>query len=397
MIPYEGGSRRPSAGLVPENLRQYLRFNEKHTIGGELTDSEVDRLRVQVEILNTERRVYNEKRFGRVLPETTTIVVQAHRDVERLQYLIVSLGQVRYIEDAVLVFSHSYYHPEINSLVRNITFCKVLQVFFPYSLQLHPHQFPGADPNDCSNSSNALCGKLNNERNARDAERKQHWWWTANLIFEHASWSYTYRGMVIFLEEDNYVLPDLLHMLKYAQRSVTFIPQVDVISFGRTYAKDLDYNLLTIEAWRPPYDKGLSFNKTTWRKIVSWLSVFCMHDDISWSYSLLHLFSRFPKGYAEMAACMAPRVLSTGMFPSGKKAVEVIWKRLEYSKLYPESVSAVMLFSQHGRVVRKTRLPPGSGGWNDLRDHLLCLDPLMSTITDPTEDESTTTSPVFVT
>lgn len=86
-----------------------------------------------------------------------------------------SLAQAHDISRVLLIFSHDYYDEDINDLVQTIDFCKVMQVsfkrllyvfppfyathfhiicfqfqiFYPYSIQTHPNEFPGIDPNDC--------------------------------------------------------------------------------------------------------------------------------------------------------------------------------------------------------------------------------------------------------
>lgn len=82
------------------------------------------------------------------------------------------MAQAKDISKTLLIFSHDYYDEDINDLVQTIDFCKVLQVttiqlihfffrivanfpffdiqiFYPYSIQTHEHEFPGADPDDC--------------------------------------------------------------------------------------------------------------------------------------------------------------------------------------------------------------------------------------------------------
>ncbi|KAI8431474.1 hypothetical protein MSG28_015990, partial [Choristoneura fumiferana] len=72
-----------------------------------------------------------------------------HTRLTYLRHLIVSLAQARDIERTLLVFSHDYYDEEINNLVKTIDFTKVMQIFYPYSIQTHPNEFPGVDPKDC--------------------------------------------------------------------------------------------------------------------------------------------------------------------------------------------------------------------------------------------------------
>lgn len=69
--------------------------------------------------------------------------------LKELSYFIDSLTKVKHISDVLLIFSHDVYDEQINNLVQAINFCKVLQIFYPYSIQTHPFEFPGTDANDC--------------------------------------------------------------------------------------------------------------------------------------------------------------------------------------------------------------------------------------------------------
>lgn len=77
------------------------------------------------------------------------LLTQVHTRITYLRHLIVSLAQARDIAKTLLVFSHDFYDEDINDLVQSIDFCKVLQIFYPYSIQTHPHEYPGVDPGDC--------------------------------------------------------------------------------------------------------------------------------------------------------------------------------------------------------------------------------------------------------
>uniref|UniRef100_A0A183SS27 DNA helicase n=1 Tax=Schistocephalus solidus TaxID=70667 RepID=A0A183SS27_SCHSO len=72
-----------------------------------------------------------------------------HERFENLIALIDSLSRVHGIEDTLLVFSHDVFLDEINSLVANIGFAPVLQIFYPYSIQIYNSSFPAQDPRDC--------------------------------------------------------------------------------------------------------------------------------------------------------------------------------------------------------------------------------------------------------
>lgn len=93
--------------------------------------------------------MYNEEAFGPLASDAPVIVVQVHTRLTYLRHLIVSLAQAKDIEQTLLVFSHDVWHPDINYLVQSVDFCRVMQIFYPHSIQTHPHSFPGEDPNDC--------------------------------------------------------------------------------------------------------------------------------------------------------------------------------------------------------------------------------------------------------
>ncbi|XP_075973549.1 alpha-1,6-mannosyl-glycoprotein 2-beta-N-acetylglucosaminyltransferase-like [Anticarsia gemmatalis] len=375
--------------MVPRHLRRYLKFSEGYKVPvPKLCPRELSALSTAVELLNYEREVFNLDRFGSVNHDTTMIVVQVHRDAERLQYLIVSLAQVHYIQSTVVIFSHSFFDERINNLILNITFCRVMQIFYPFSVQLYPNKFPGVDIEDCMHSETVV--QYCSDRNAYRTEHKHHWWWKANFVFNRLDWSRGYKGTVIFLEEDNYVLPDLLYMLRFMTRSN--IAGTSVMAFGRPFSKDLDYDILIVDIWRPPYDKGLALNKTIWKKITALSSFFCTYDDLSWSYSLLNVFKVFKAGHVDMVACLAPRVLSTALNPSGKDAFQNIYKHTKKAPFFPSTVKAALVFNSNGRVGSTFTFPhKGNGGWTDVRDQLLCLDPFSPAATDETVDYTTTT------
>ncbi|CAG9786416.1 unnamed protein product [Diatraea saccharalis] len=380
-IAWQVWCQDPEEPLVPRTLRSFIRFREGYTIRPVIRNQhQLDQLATRIERLNHDAEIFNWNRCGRLRDDTDIFLIQVHKDIERLQYLIVSLGQVRYIKNAMLIFSHSYYDDKINKLIRSIRFAKVMQIFYPYSMQLNPDKFPGADSEDCNGSVTCV------GRDALRAERKHHWWWKAHFVFHSFDWSESHRGMVTFLEEDDYVLPDILYILKYARQALKYFTSVDVISFGRLWARGLDYDLLTVDTWRPPYDRGLTFNRTAWLKIVALASHFCFYDDSSWSYSLMNLFGQFPRGYSDMVATVVARVHATRDFPSGWAAAARL-SRAPRRGMFPRAVRAVVMFGSAGRLRREWHPPPrGDGGWADLRDHMLCLDPLQATTTDTSTD-----------
>ena len=124
------------------------------------------------------------------------LVVQVHNRPEYLRLLIRSLEKAAEVHSFLLIFSHDYFSEEINAIVQGITFCKVLQIYFPFSAQLYPAEFPGQDPRDChrdmSKDSALKAGCLNAEhpdsyghyREAFITQTKHHWWWKLHFVWE---------------------------------------------------------------------------------------------------------------------------------------------------------------------------------------------------------------------
>jgi len=95
------------------------------------------------------QKIYNSEKFGGVKSGTYVIVIQVHSRVEYLSLLIDSLSRVTSIENALIIFSHDLFIPELNDAIRHIDFAPVMQIFYPDSLQLNPNSFPGQSPDDC--------------------------------------------------------------------------------------------------------------------------------------------------------------------------------------------------------------------------------------------------------
>ncbi|EDV99201.1 GH13722, partial [Drosophila grimshawi] len=155
----------------------------------------LSKVKHRIKFQNNEQLVLNEMNFGPIEKDTVIIVIQVHRRINYLKHLISSLSKAWGISQALLVFSHDYYDEDINELVQNIDFCKVIQIFYPYSTQIYPDEFPGNHRNDCprniskekaviSNCNSALYPDLyGHYREAKFTQIKHHWWWKANQVF----------------------------------------------------------------------------------------------------------------------------------------------------------------------------------------------------------------------
>ncbi|XP_078039755.1 alpha-1,6-mannosyl-glycoprotein 2-beta-N-acetylglucosaminyltransferase isoform X1 [Augochlora pura] len=245
--------------LVPQELHRFLKDRRNGSSSAPngssetLTEFEIAEIRRNIEKANAEQKVYNEEAFGPLATDAPVIVVQVHTRLTYLRHLIVSLAQARGIEQTLLVFSHDVWHPDINYLVQSVDFCRVMQIFYPHSIQTHPHTFPGEDPSDCPRNirkEQALeLGCINAKhpdlyghyRESKFTQTKHHWWWKANRVFDQLSITRNHTGMVLFLEEDHYVAEDFLHVLRLMERTCKHsCEKCNVLSLG-TYLKTYNY------------------------------------------------------------------------------------------------------------------------------------------------------------
>ncbi|CAH1397976.1 unnamed protein product [Nezara viridula] len=150
--------------MVPQVLHKFLTARPKNassmyngTIGN---DSWEGRGLMTEEILrnihryNAAQTIINEDIFGPVQNDTIIIVIQVHTRIVYLRHLIVSLAQAQGIETTLIVFSHDFYDPEANELVQSVDFARVMQIFYPLSIQTHPDTFPGQSKGDCPRDIN---------------------------------------------------------------------------------------------------------------------------------------------------------------------------------------------------------------------------------------------------
>ena len=100
--------------------------------------------------LSTWVKKADEDIFGTVVNnDTIIVVVQVHNRIQYLHQLIYSLSQADGIDKTLLVFSHDFWDEAINDLIISVDFAKTMQIFYPFSIQTHPNEFPGDSPKDC--------------------------------------------------------------------------------------------------------------------------------------------------------------------------------------------------------------------------------------------------------
>lgn len=355
---YTAGELRENC--FPQLLHKYFSEDFEYDVANNDT-LDLNILRYRILKMNKISEVKNME-YGPLTPETPFVVVSVRRDLLRLRYLVAALAQLSGVDELLLIFSHSHFDRNINNLIRQIDFCMVLQIFYPYSVQLHPNVFPGIEEST---------------RDALQAERKHHWWWTARFVFEHLDAKIypshdSHTDIVIFVDESSYILPDFTYMLSISKYSMIYFPNAVLLTFGRPPAADLQYHVVTVETWHSPHANGMAFYRSTWDKIRASSRHYCEYDDTSWSGSLVQVFRRLPCGRAQALAVRVPRVLDTGVTPDYE--LPDLCLTTPRDLLYPKKVQAVVLYSHDGKLVTEPAEPPprGNGGWSDLRDVNLC-------------------------
>ncbi|KAK0145999.1 Alpha-1,6-mannosyl-glycoprotein 2-beta-N-acetylglucosaminyltransferase [Merluccius polli] len=321
------------------------------------------------------------------------LVVQVHNRPEYLKLLVRSLEGAAEVQGFLLIFSHDYFSEEINAIVQGITFCKVMQIYFPFSTQLFPGSFPGPDPRDCprdaSRDQALRSGCLNAEhpdsyghyREPAITQTKHHWWWKMHFVWERVAALQGYRDFVVFLEDDNYVLPDLYHhyraMVRYRAASC---PDCDVLALGNHEAPGAGFaalsgQLMTASWMSTKHNMGLALSREVYYKLMGCNDEFCTYDDYNWDWTLQHLSGTCIAKPLKVLAARATRVLHTGDCGLHQKEkcrperagqqVEEALRRVQDS-LFP---GALVLSGAEG-VEHKAHVK--NGGWGDLRDHALC-------------------------
>ncbi|XP_059898507.1 alpha-1,6-mannosyl-glycoprotein 2-beta-N-acetylglucosaminyltransferase [Gadus macrocephalus] len=322
------------------------------------------------------------------------LVVQVHNRSDYLRLLVRSLESAAEVQGFLVIFSHDYFSEEINSIVQGITFCKVIQIYFPYSTQLYPNSFPGHDPKDCprdaARDQAVRSGCLNAEhpdsyghyREAAITQTKHHWWWKMHFVWERVGAVQGYHGFAVFLEEDHYLLPDFYHHYRaMAAYRAASCPDCDVLALGNHKVPDGGFgghsDRLQTASWESTkHNMGLALSREVYYKLMGCNEAFCTYDDYNWDWTLQHLSGTCIAKPLKVLAALGSRVLHTGDCGLHQKKeecrpelaarrVEEVLQRVKGS-LFPASLS----LSGGEKVEHRPHVK--NGGWGDLRDHVLC-------------------------
>lgn len=373
-------------GDVPENPAGPVGDKVKFSFGS------LPELAEAVYSANYRQRVFNADSFP--AEHALVLVVQVHNRPEYLRLLIRSLERADGVHNFLIIFSHDFISEEINAIVQGITFCKVLQIYFPFSTQLYPDDFPGQHPRDCPRDipkDKALKeGCLNaghpdsygHYREAFITQTKHHWWWKLHFVWERVQAMQGYKGFAIFLEEDNYILPDLFHFYKkMAEFRETSCPDCDMLALGNhdglAEFGRLSSKVLTSGWMSTKHNIGMAISKEVYYKLMGCNNEFCTYDDYNWDWTLQHLSGTCISKPLKVLAAHGSRVLHTGDCGLHQKencrpewASQRVEEGLQVAKhgLFPQA----LVLDGAEAVEHKAHMK--NGGWGDVRDHSLCSD-----------------------
>lgn len=342
--------------------------------------------------LNFDQTVKNTETVKRP-PDDVVVVVQVHNRPEYLRYLLESLRKAKGIENVLLIFSHDYWSPEINQIVAGVDFCQVLQIFFPFSIQLYPSEFPGNDPKDCPRDlekKDAIkLGCINAEypdsfghyREAKFSQTKHHWWWKLHFVWEKIKVLKDHKGLVLFIEEDHYMAPDFYYVLKKMwNRKNEECPDCDVLTLG-TYARLQSFaekaDKVEVKTWKSTeHNMGMAMSIDTYQRLIQCTDTFCSYDDYNWDWTLQHLTVTCLPKFWKVLVPEVPRIYHTGSCGMHhKKSCKPTTESAKLEALF--TGNQPHLFPENLVISRRYSMAALSphvknGGWGDIRDHELC-------------------------
>uniref|UniRef100_A0AC34F0A7 Alpha-1,6-mannosyl-glycoprotein 2-beta-N-acetylglucosaminyltransferase n=1 Tax=Panagrolaimus sp. ES5 TaxID=591445 RepID=A0AC34F0A7_9BILA len=361
----------------------------RNTFNGSLNDAEIVK---SLEYLNDNHEIINSELYGGVENIGILLVVQVHDRLEYLKLLIDSLKNVKGIEKALLVFSHDYFSEDINGLIQNIRFCQVVQIFYPYPMQIFHNRFPGPDPNDCPEKMKKEEAEMKqcnnwktpdsygNYRKAQLSQIKLHWWWKMNYVMDGIIVRYNITAQVLLLEEDHMVTPDIFYVLQKVTEIKHTMENPDnyVISLGlfsRNYNfYQRDIFKIGVQTFYGKHNTGIVLDNGQWRAWSKCANMFCTYDDYNWDWSLIHMsYDCLPSKLTAIYA-KSPRVLHIGdcgvhthkcSSQTSANKVKSLFERIQ-SSFFPEKMQITE------RLSKVPKISKPNGGWGDKRDHELC-------------------------
>lgn len=387
--------RHEVASQIPKSSLKYIFFDKK---AASVPKGNIYQIRRLLHQYNVEEKILNKDMYGPVKKDTLIFVVTVHKLSIYLEFLIVSLSQVIGVDDTLVIFSHTYYDENINTLIQSIDFCRVLQIFYPYSMQMYPNEFPGFHEKDCPhdisminaekyNCTGALSPDIHGRyRNPVNAEKKHFWWWTANTVFESLACTKNHTANVVFLKDDLYLLQDSIYMILYMKQISETLNQGDFLSLNLIPFKSENNRgpfQIEIKNWDPSDDPDvLSLDVTVWNSIVSHYDIFCDFDDYSWARSLYYVSLNRKDGRPfRVVSTAIPRAFKTSQcglhgYLVDCDAIESVYQVLNlqkviYEDMFPSNFETYIQID-FDNDFSSFDYAWSNGGFNDPRDKDFC-------------------------
>ncbi|KAK3095792.1 hypothetical protein FSP39_019233 [Pinctada imbricata] len=362
---------------------------------GSVQESNLTQIKMEIDRINQEQYIHNLNKFGlKLKSDSIVIVVQVHDRTKLLSILLESLKAVRKIEETLVIFSHDYYSDDINKLIQSISFCPVLQIFFPVNAQLHPKEFPGEHPNDCPRNvkkEQAIKMKCNNwehpdkyghYREAKYCQTKHHWFWKLYRVFDGLEVTRNYTGQILLLEEDYYVAPDIITTLQMMQslkrKECKDCRMLTAGNYDKTQSYVANSGKVELAHWiSSRHNMGMIFARDLWTEIKKCAKEFCNFDDYNWDWTLQHLSMKCIPGQIKVLKMKATRIFhmgDCGVHHKGKNCNPDI-KRKQVESIINSNRQHLFpnVISIQGTSRFKLRDPKPNGGWGDIRDRELCM------------------------
>ncbi len=162
-------------------------------------------------------------------------------------------------------------------------------------------QYPGNSILDCRGNMSIEAAKLLNCTNLNYKDRygfyrdynlvqiKLHWFWKISYIFDELIYTKNIENLnVLLLEEDFFVFPDALHVLKILKNKVSN-KSVEIISLSDTYIDQTKPDFYNSSNY---YSKCINhlctsaivFTRYLWKLLRSNANQFCERDDYNWDW-----------------------------------------------------------------------------------------------------------------
>ncbi|RWS21789.1 alpha-1:6-mannosyl-glycoprotein 2-beta-N-acetylglucosaminyltransferase-like protein [Leptotrombidium deliense] len=376
--------REHKTNTVIENNQYYVKVDESNVIYTKVRNENITQS--EVIAINQKQEIRNQNLFSSFKSDDTIIAIQVHNRSEYLKLTVSALQKVKGIEKTLIIFSHSVFDHEINKIVEEVKFAKVMQIFYPFSTQIFANSFPGDDPNDCPkdmSKSEAIKLKCNNAefpdkyghyRESRFVQIRHHWFWKINFIFEQLRITRNFNGYVVFIEEDYYLLPDSLYFVEEMRKLTNNDPNC-VYSLGiwTTFINPPKSNIAVVYS-SVPYNSHI-ITKQFWNTFKNYTEIFCNTDDYNFDITFVKICERDMKPKPYSIYPLVPRVFHIGDIGTHTHSknghLDAYRRTIKHEKLIEPFLFPKQLKKMTKGILKKADID--WGGFSDPRDRSLCM------------------------